>query len=46
MHEISHNLGLEHSVKGDDECGDEVGMMGCGKKIDNGRKCYDTGKSW
>ena len=46
MHEIGHNLGLEHSAKGKNEYGDEVGIMGYGNTLDNGRKCYNTVKSW
>ena len=45
MHEIGHNLGLEHSAKGDNEYGDEVGIMGYGNTL-NGRKCYNAVKSW
>lgn len=46
MHEIGHNLGLEHSSKGEHEYGDEVGIMGYGNKLDDGRKCYNAVKSW
>ena len=46
MHEVGHNLGLEHSAKGENEYGDEVGIMGYGNALDNGRKCFNAVKSW
>lgn len=47
MHEIGHNLGLEHSGKGAQELGDFTGFMGNSYYADDGPvNCFNGPKSW
>ena len=46
MHEISHNMGFEHSSEGNKEYGDGTGVLGVGKLKDDDKKCFNAVKSW
>ena len=47
MHEVGHNLGLDHAGIPDNEYGDTTGMMGFSYEIKNWpRKCFNAEKSW
>ena len=46
MHEIGHNMGLDHSGTGNDAYGDYTGVLGYGNMIDDDKKCFNAVKSW
>lgn len=46
VHEIGHNLDLEHAGEGSEEYGDQTGMMGYSYSDDTTRMCYNPAKSW
>lgn len=40
VHEVGHNLNVAHTGEGNDEYGDETGLMGIGYIADDTRACY------
>ena len=47
MHELGHNLGLDHSGEGIGEYSDQSGMMGYSYSSDDSpRMCFNAAKSW
>lgn len=47
MHEVGHNLGLAHSGEGDEQYGDQSGMMGYSYGLDDGPKmCFNAAKNY
>ena len=46
VHEIGHNLGLNHASEGTNAYGDQTGMMGYSYGSFNTKMCYNPAKSW
>ena len=46
VHEIGHNLGLNHASEGTDEYGDQTGFMGYSYGSFTTKMCYNNAKSW
>ncbi len=46
MHEVGHNLGLEHSGEGGDQYGDTSGYMGSTSQNDDHSMCFNAAKSF
>lgn len=46
MHEVGHNLGLDHSGTHNKPYGDTTGFMGSTNAMDDQRKCYNPQKSY
>ena len=49
LHEVGHNLGLDHSGIGNDEYADESGFMGYGTDRDDeprDLRCFNGPKVW
>lgn len=46
MHEVGHNLNLEHSGEGDNEYADQTGVMGFSYADDDQKICYNAAKNW
>lgn len=46
VHEVGHNLGLNHAGETTDTYGDQTGMMGYSYASFTTRMCYNPAKSW
>jgi hypothetical protein len=46
VHEIGHNLGLNHAGEGSEEYGDQTGFMGYSYASFTTKMCYNNAKSW
>jgi len=46
MHEVGHNINLEHSGEGDNEYADQTGVMGFSYGDDDQKICYNAAKNW
>lgn len=46
VHEVGHNLGLNHAGEGSDPYDDRTGLMGYSYPTFNQKMCYNPAKSW
>jgi outer membrane biosynthesis protein TonB len=46
VHEVGHNLDLEHAWEANEEYEDQTGMMGVSYSEDSTKMCYNPAKSW